>query len=359
MNNNQNQGGARIIVVFSAIVIAILIYMIATGNIGQSPPAQPQATSEYQLPPANSEKGGPEEDPIDYFKTNVPEGIRDQVLLTAVFPNVDDANGYFDRMVYAKAKTKVEIASIYRFRAATSYAALTWPDNLLTDLIGLGNQTVLKGSELSTVTIGDGFLIIGTDQAQVLNGINFSEIQVTDNTVTVTSYVEPKGLAIGFAIAPEENSPQIEHAPIITPNAKLDAWLLIRERLPSESELNNLGLKTASKGSIWLMLHKDAPELWADIVASIETPGEDHAYNLLAPFLQQAFCSKLDSYQQEQIAQGKDLELLACNDQVEIVVVLKAVMPTNANGQTGLEFMKMLESGYFVQTPDSSFSVDQ
>ena len=359
MNQQKNQGWAKIIGVILTIVVVFLIYIINT-TPGQTPSPAPQPTSQYDPAPPDPEKNAPGEDFFDYIKTNVPEEERERVSLASLFSmDAVKMNRYFDQSVYREVNTKIEIDSVYRARAAHMYAALTWPDGWFSRLFGFSGNP-LTGAEISTITAGDAFLIIGTNPDHALAGI--IDVQVDGNTITVTSQIEPMGLAIGFAISAEENNPQIESAPVVTPNAKLDSWLVVRDQLPSESDLNNMGLKIAAKEALWLMLHKDAPEMWSDIVKSIETPGDGHAYNLLAPFLRQAFCTKLDSFQQELIAQGKNLEVLSCDDPenpVEIIIVLEAVMPTNANGQTGLEFMKILDSGYYVQTPDPDFKVDQ
>jgi len=312
-------------------------------------------TPQYDPAQGDPEKNAPGEDFFDYVKSEAPEEERERVILASLF-DLDSVkmNLYFGLSVYKEVDTKIEISSIYRARAATSYAALVWPENKLTKFIGVDNQ-VLAGSELETVTAGDAFLIIGTNQGQILAGI--SNIEVEGDVVTVTVQIEPKGLATGFAISGEKNNPQIEHALVATPDGFLNSWLLVSTRLPSESELNNLGLKTAAKEALWLMLHQDAPELWNDIVKSIETPGENHAYDLIAPFVRESFCLKLDSYQEELMTGGKSLDLLSCNDQVVIKVNLVATMPTGPEGQPGLEYMKLLKSGYFVQTPDSTYSV--
>ena len=320
------------------------------------PTAAPQTpTPAYKPAPPDPTKNAPNADFFNYVKTAVPTEVRESVRLPQLF-SMDTVlmNQYFNDSVYVKANTQVDVISAQRARADKMYTAVTWPDGWLSRLAGI-NGKVVDGSELSTITTADMFLVVGTTPGHVLAGI--SDISVTDQVVTVTSNVEMSALYLGLSVSEGNNSPQVENTTIKTPDTRLDGWLSFSSKLPSESDLNNLGLKAVTKEATWLLLHKNGEKLWTEFKTSIEVPGIGHAYDLLVPFVREAFCTKLDTYQKELEKKGKKLNLQACNTNVTINVVLKAIQPTDPNGKPGIEFMKMAQSGGFVQIPDPQFKV--
>ncbi len=312
--------------------------------------------SKFEIPPADPTKNGPGADYFnDSIKTMVPTENRWKVNVADLF-NLDlvKLNQYFSESVYKEASTKIEVATYVRPRAAGRYTAIVWPTNFITKLVGVDGE-VLDGTVTSTITSADVFLTVGTTPGAALAGI--SKIEVVDNAINITSNIKITVLLAGIPISEEDNNPQLEHATISTPNPKLESWLGFSDSMPSESTLNNLGAKQATKEALWLMLHVDGDGLWNDFKTSIETPGEGHASDVLVPYLKSAFCSKLADYQTQLEQSGKVLDKVAC-EQLIFNVTLVAVPPTNPNtGEIDMAYLTMSRTGAYVQVPDPNYSV--
>jgi hypothetical protein len=310
-------------------------------------------TPQYQPPPPEATKNSPEGDYFGkHIKTAVPTEELWRISVAELF-SLDrvQLNQYFDESVYREAATKIEVGTYIRARAAEMYTAMTWPDTFWTRLIGKDGE-VVGGSELSTITAADVLISTGTTPGHALAGI--SEVKVDDNTVYITSNITMQALLVAIPVSEENNNPQLEHTTKAKPNPRLDAWLGFSEHLPSESTLNNLGARVATKEALWLLLNVDGESMWNDFQNSVETPSADntHAYDILAPYLADAFCQKLDSFQNQLESEGKKLDRLTC-EQMTFEVTLIAVPPTNTStGQMDVSYLTMLRTGNFVQTPD-------
>jgi len=312
-------------------------------------------TSQYEVPPADPTKNAPG---ADYFgetmKTAVPTEERWRVNLTDLF-NLDlvKLNQYFDKSVYKEVDTKIEVATYVRPRAAQQYTALVWPSNFLTRLTGVDGE-ILDGSVTSTITAADVFLTVGTTPGAALVGI--SKVEVIGNTINITSEIKPQALLVGIPISEGTNNPQAESATVSTPNPKLEAWLGFSSGMPTESTLNNLGLRQVSKEALWLLLHKDGQGIWQDFKASIETPGSGHAYDVLVPFIQSAFCGKLADYQKQMQESGTVIDEVKC-EQLVFNITLVAVSPADLSGNPDMSYLTMARTGAYVQVPDPNYYV--
>jgi hypothetical protein len=350
----------------------ILSNVLAGLSITGPSSTQPQPTQQYQPAPADPSKNAPGKDFFDYVKSNVPADQRAKVRVLDLFAlDLVHANQYFTLSTYIQANTEVNIVTAQRARAAASYASLVYPNNFLTRLFDKDGK-VIKGTELATVISGDSFLIVGTTPGEALAGIEdiqteFSE--TTGTTVTIVSRIPMKALYQGLAVADGTNKPQVEMQTVSTPSAFAQNFLLVRERLPNESDLNQIGVQAVAQQAMWLLLHKNGDQLWLDFKSSIEeSNGGTSGYDLLAPYVTKAFCDKLDEYQKQLADEGKTLEIQSCYptqvtspaDLVTIKVKFIAQKPINPDTkQEDVSYMLMSRSGAYVQLPDPNFSVHE
>jgi hypothetical protein len=323
-----------------------------------APAPTPTITPQYQPPPPEATKNSPEGDYFGkHIKTAVPTEELWRISVADLF-SLDRVmmNQYFNESVYQESQAKIEIGTYVRARASEMYTAMTWPDTFWTRLMGVDGE-VVSGSELSTITAADVLLSTGTTPGHALAGI--SEVTIDDNTVYITSNITMQALLVAIPISEENNNPQIEHSTKATPKPWIDAWLGFSERLPSESTLNNLGARVATKEALWLLLHQDGESMWSDFKTSVETPSTDgtHAYDILVPYIEKAFCQKLEDFQNQLEAEGKKLDRVTC-EQMKFEVTLIAVPPTNPQtGQMDIAHLTMVRTGNFVQTPDPDYFV--
>lgn len=360
MQNNNSGVGKALIVVAALLVIwfsggrEFLFGM--TQNNEYVPEVRP--TSEYEPAPADPTQNAPQADFFNYVKTQVPTEMREEIHLSDLFDqNEWQMNQYFDLSVYKEANTEIVVVTAQRARASEQYAALVWPETWFTRLIGTDGQ-VLKGTEISTMVAGDVFLVIGTTPGHVLAGID--SIQVNGNTVTIHSSVEVQALYLGFNISQENNNPQIEASSLKTPDPRLDSWLVFSDQIPSESDLNNMGASVVAKEATWLLLHRDGSDIWQKFKNSVENPGQGNAYELLAPYVESAFCQKFMSEQDEYTAELKEkgisFDPIDCND-VSFDIIIEAKLPQDSGGNEGFEFIKMARTGFYLQIPDPNYVV--
>lgn len=307
----------------------------------------PMATESVFPAPADPTQNSPQADFFQYVETLVPTEMKEKVKLSDLFgQNEWQINQYFDSSVYVQANTEIAVVSVQRARSSSQYAELYWPENFLTKLIGKNGQ-VLYGSKITVLVNGDVFLVVGTTPGSALDGID--SVTVEDNTLTIHSNVQMQALYLGFNVSAQENNPQLEFETLATPDSKLDAWLLISERVPSESDLTSMGVSTVAKEATWLLLNKDGEKIWTKFKDSVENPGDGHAYDVLAPYIKDAFCKKID--EKSQLFEAEGMDSISCDD-IQVVVQLTAKLPHNEEGKEGVEFLRMSHTGFYVQNPE-------
>jgi hypothetical protein len=315
------------------------------------------STSPYGVPSPDATLNCTNCDYYGYAQTYVPTEERERISLASLFGNdVDKMNRYWDQSVYIKSNTEITITSIQRSRSGSEYEAMALPlHNIFT---GKNYYWTVPRTALSVVVSGDTFLVLGTTPGSVLANIQNIETNDATGTITVHANIEPEALYVGFSIASKTNNPQVNASEVATPDPRLESWLIFHDQMDTEAGLINKGLLKVSREALWLILNTDGPKLFTEFKKSIENSGNSSGYDLLAPYIRDALCSKIASYQSELEVQGHNLDRLSCDNNVKVVVVLTAIEPTDDTGQiTGMKYLKMAHSGAYLQIPDPNFSV--